>query len=310
MKVHAFGSEPHYRDHIRAVWARLPEEIRGIEFTKPSAIPMADSDDVFMLAGYNDFEHVPNHRIIYVEHGAGQSYVGIKPQYALRYGGAVHPNRVVAYISPRQELADSWGRPAFAAGSPICDPYQLFGEEGVVAFTFHYDAPQICPELRTAFWHYAERMPDIIAALRRGGYEVLGHRHPRFTHLSTAWENWGVPEVDADTVRSRASIVVADNTSLLYEAMYLNRRPVALDAPWYRRSIEHGLRFWEYRPSTHFADPEALLSSIRRFGEHWADVGNETQDCSTAHHVYGRSFSDGNDGERAASWLTAFLAGL
>lgn len=300
MKIHAFGSESHYRDHVDAVWRHLPDALRGTWYPKATDVPRADPDDIFMVAGFPDVEHVPNHRIIYIEHGAGQRYVGLKEHHGRYYHGSNHPNRVVAYISPRQEVADSWGRPAFAAGSPICDPYELYGEEGVVAITFHWDAPNVCPEARSALPHYADRMADIIAALKRQGYEVLGHRHPKLRKLD--WAEWGVPEVDVETVRRRASILIADNTSLMYEMSYLLRHVIALDAPWYRPDVEHGLRFWGwYGPMVD--GPESLLAHLE--GPPWYPCIDGPTDAEQA---YGKRFSDGNDGMRAASWLTARFA--
>lgn len=299
MKIHAFGSETHYREHVQAVWKHLPDTLRGQWFPKHTDIPRADPDDIVMIGGYADVELVPNHRIIYVEHGAGQRYVGLKEHHQFHYHGSRHPNRVVAYISPRQEVADSWDRPAFAAGSPVCDSCELYGEEGVVALTFHWDAPNVCPETRSAMPHYYDRMGEIVAALRAEGYEVIGHRHPKMRGLR--WETWDVPEVDVDIVRKRASILIADNTSLMYEMSYLFRKVIALNAPWFRRDVEHGLRFWNwYGPAVD--GPEQLLESIPYLAEMYSPCVPGPTD---ARQAYGREFSDGHDGERAAAWLAA-----
>lgn len=308
-RVHAFGSEPHYREHVQAVWRHLPDQLRGHWYPTNSHIPQTDPNDVFLIGGFPDIDLVQNRRLIYVEHGAGQRYEGLSEHHAQHYHGSRHPNRVVAYISPRQEVADSWGRPAFAAGSPVCDPYPLFGEEGVVAITFHWDAPRVCPEARSAFDHYVERMPDIIAALRSQGYEVLGHFHPKFPRLERCWIGWGVPVVDVDIVRRRASLLIADNTSLMYEMAYLGRRTITLDAPWYRYDVDHGLRFWEHRLQPAFLDADGLIAAIEREGEHLAST-HAIHNWGCTGYAYGRRFSDGNDGLRAASWVTAFVSGL
>lgn len=305
MKVHAFGSEPHYCEHIQAIWKHLPDDLRGTWFPKHTDIPRADPDDIVMVASFIDVPLVPNHRVVYVEHGAGQRYTNLKEHHSWHYHASRHPNRVVAYISPRQEVADSWGRPAFAAGSPVCDPYELYGEEGVVAITFHWDAPNVCAETRSAFPHYVERMPDIVQALRDQGYEVLGHRHPKYKMMDGYWDRIGVPEVDVDTVRRRASILIADNTSLLYEMAYLFRGTVALNAPWYRRDVDHGLRFWGWY-GLMLDEPEDLIDW---FGEE-CQFSPCVDGIPDAKQAYGKTHSDGSDGLRAASWLTAHLAGL
>lgn len=290
---------PHYQEHLDAIHKHLPDGLRGQSTDdKWALLRQLDSDDVVMVAGYDDIFEIPNQWIIYVEHGAGQRYLGVSEKAANYYHGGTHPRRVIGYIAPREEVAYDWARPAFAAGSPVCDPYELYGEEGVVAITFHWDAHQVCTEATSAFNHYAQDMPRIIEELRLAGYEVLGHRHPRFAHLSTAWKNWGVPEVDVDTVRRRASVLIADNTSLMYEMGYLWRNVVALNAPWYRRDVEHGLRFWSCLPSTVCDGPSSLLQVI-------ADGGLERATFDAAGQAYGGGVSDGGDGVRAATWVTA-----
>jgi hypothetical protein len=309
MKIHAYASEAHYVEHLSAIWKHLPLQLQGSFFTVPGRFN-GEADDVFMLAGFNDVTDVLNNRIIYVEHGAGQKYAGIKEDFARRYHGGQHPNRVVAYISPRQEVADSWGRPAFAAGSPVCDPYQLFPEtmtdpynpdsHPVAVITFHFDAPQICPELHSAFDHYADKMPEIVAALQHQGYTVWGHRHPRFERLRGYWDKLGLYEATVDEVRRYASIVIADNTSVLFEAMYLQRQTIALNAPWFRRDVEHGLRFWDHAPLDQVDGPDGLIEL----------VGGGPLPTTTDPHIYGRPFSDGMDGLRAATWIATHVAGM
>lgn len=65
------------------------------------------------------------------------------------------------------------------------------------------------------------------------------------------WEAWYraqsiefIPEFE-DVVR-RADIYVNDSSSTLYEFAATGRPVVTLNAPWYRRDVNHGLRFWEH----------------------------------------------------------------
>lgn len=311
MKVHLLASEPHYLEHLVAIWKHLPERLRGDRMFGQQARPDKrwDAGDVVMVAAFGDIWRVRNHRIIYVEHGAGQSYRGISDEVAAHYHGGQHPEHVIGYIGPRQSVVDAWGRPGFAAGSPVCDDYELFSEEQVAAITFHWNARRVCPEATTAFEHYIDRLPEIVASLRRNGWEVLGHRHPRFDHMSSAWRNLDVREANVDEVRRRAQVLIADNTSLMYEMLYLGRAVVALNAPWFRRDVDHGLRFWDLCPPRQVDDADGLLKLIAaEFPDPFGDM-TERELAITA-QVYGQPLSRGHDGIRAATWVTTLVAGL
>lgn len=304
MKIHAVASLPHYGEHVRSVWKHLPDGLKGrAEFGRNARVPKdADPRDLVLVGGFYDIERARGHRVAYVEHGAGQSYYHPSGKPHEAYHGAEHPSNVVGYICPRQEVADSWGRPAFAVGSPVCDPYQLFttNERPVVAITFHWDC-KLLPETRSALPHYQEDLGRLVRHLRLVGFEVLGHHHPRDARLPVIWRNLQVPEVDVATVRERADILVVDNSSLAYEMAHLGRAVVSLNAPWYRRDVSHGLRFWDAVPGLQVDHP------IDLFSLDWEDLVYQTAiNCTwAAVAAYGQPLSDGLAGVRAAAWLTA-----
>lgn len=299
MRVHAYHSLAHYGDHLHEIWRHLPSEIRG-EFVQTRFIPKADDPaDVIMVAGFGDIKLARQRRVVFVEHGAGQRYVDL-PEKADPYYGGPYPPNVIAYLGPRQSCVDSTGLPGFAMGAPICDPYELFGEEKVCAFTWHWKARRVCPEADSALNYYVDWLPTIVKELQADGWEVLGHRHPRLTSAMGMWRKLGIVEVTAEIVRRRASLLFSDNTSLAYEMAYTLRNNIVLNAPWYRRDVEHGLRFWDNPPGAMFDSSEDLLDNIH-------DLPMEVPDIEA---VYGRTHSDGNDGLRAAAWLTRFLATL
>jgi hypothetical protein len=305
VKIHAVFSQPHYRDHLYAIHSQLPDGIRGNVYGTRFRMRELPAEDLVMVAGFSDIQLAPNNRIVFVEHGAGQRYVGVPAASRPFYGGP-YPSQVIAYLGPRQVLVDSVGLPGVAIGAPICDPYELTGEEGVCAITWHWKAKSVCPEADTALKHYIADLPGIVDALRAAGWEVLGHRHPRLRGHPNLWKNVGVEEVDVYTVRRRASLLVSDNTSLAYEMAYLMRQNITLNAPWYRPDVEHGLRFWENPPGAQFDNPDELIDAVGRLENHLP----RTYSTRAAEAAYGKVYNDGNDGMRAATWLLGFTLGL
>lgn len=302
MKVHALARWPHLGEHLAAIHRHLNDDIRGefIVDRQARANKAWGPKDIVMVASYLDIEAARGRPVIYVEHGAGQRYEGANPRAARYYHGSDHPENVIGYICPRQDVADSWGRPAIAVGSPICDPYELYAPERCAAITFHWNgaAPDKVgvPEAGTALEHYVNDLGRIVDALRRDGYEVLAHGHPRFNHMHSVWKKLGMTMVSADEVRRRAQLLIADNTSLMYEMSYLMRDVVALNAPWYRRDVDHGLRFWSHVPGTQVDGPDELIELLEYHDGFW--------DPNVIGYTYGKSISDGYDGQRAAAWVT------
>lgn len=264
-------------------------------------------DDIVLVAGFADIDRAPDHKIVYCEHGAGQAYTQAHALGAQSYHGAEHPQRVIGYLSPRKEVAQRWGRPAFACGAPICDQFELvtWNTQPVACFCFHWDGSKVCPEAGTALNHYADRLPDAVAALRAEGFLVQATVHPRDPFCTSMWNRLGVELVDADEVRAHCDVIIADNTSLAYELAYLGRGVVSLNAPWYRRDHEHGLRFWSAVPGIAVDDADQLIDVIKHFG---INLPVHAAAAPAAKAAYGRVFNDGHDGLRGATWLVTQFA--
>ena len=207
------------------------------------------------------------------------------------------------------------------AGSPVSTGALLHGGEhvrnperqaavssmsssaSVVGISFHWECV-LGPEMRSARGHYWHAMPEILRSIRDQGFEPLGHAHPRDVAAQQRWADLGVPFTkSADDVFALASMLIMDNSSLMYEFASLRRPVIALNAPWYRRNVEHGLRFWSHVPGIQVDSPEELLK-LDLLSHLTKDPARALRNAAVA-EAY--AFTDGGAAPRAAAWITQLL---
>lgn len=263
MQVDLVAEHQHYYDHLLQIWEALPPNIKGINHgvTGNRTVNIV-GDTRVLVAGYSDVIRYPTRPVIYVEHGAGQSYLGLPTSVAPHYSPLTRTKQhrnVVAFICPNDEVANRWtgnyDRPAFAVGCPKLDPWhaKLRGEPEprTVAITFHWNPPAsvwtVVPELQSGFAFYWPALRDATARWRADGWTVLGHAHPRAPEVTDFWRSEGVEFINESAqLLDRATVLIADNTSVQAECMSLGRGVVWLNHPAYRREVEHCGRFWNW----------------------------------------------------------------
>ena len=293
--IDAYSSLRHYYNHLRPIWDALPAEVRGTFWAPSRQEPWGqalhrdrDVSRLVLIAGARDGDTIGDSPLVYVEHGAGQTYAGVdSPSYS---GGPGH-DRVVLFLCPNEHVAGRW-RAAYpdtraevvgcsaldrwheramvgvdrragltGASSPPSMPYSR-GPVPTVAVTFHWDCGLV-PETRTAWRHYDRALPGLVADPR---WVVLGHAHPRlWGTLKGRWRALGVEATpDLDVVMDRADLLVGDNSSALYEFASTGRPVLCLNQPGYRRHVEHGLRFWSHPPGLQCDTPAQLPDATAR----------------------------------------------
>lgn len=322
MRVNRYGSLAHYHDHMDPVWSALPPDRRGASWApshdqpgatlyRPGRTPENASEPV-MVASFPDAMAPParGRPVVYLEHGAGQAYEGDPAMAgAAGWSGARDPamRRVALFLCPNETVAGRWRArydvPAVAVGCPKMDhrhraPRAPAGDRPTVAVTFHWDCP-LGPETRTAWPYWDRALPALVSWCRRNGVEIIGHGHPRiWSRLARRWASLSIEPVrNLEDVMDRADVLVADNTSAMYEFASLDRPVVVLNAPTYRRGIEHGLRFWSHVPGRecdHHADlVPAVEEAVRHPGLHRA-LRSAATAAAYAH-------TDGHAADRAAT---------
>lgn len=326
MLLNRFASLDHYADHLDPIWSALPEEARGASWAPRTGRPGVTvprpsrggetSREAVLVASWPDaVSSVARGRpLVYVEHGAGQAYGGDPTMaHAPGWSGARDAtlDRVKLFVCPSETVAARWSdryqAPAVAVGCPKLDRLHLAGPRPpgrVVAVTFHWDC-QLGPETRSAWSVYDRSLPELAAWAKREGVQLLGHGHPRiWSRIRRRWQSLGVEPVQylAD-VLDRADVLVGDNTSALYEFASLDRPVVVLNAPWYRRDVEHGLRFWSHVPGRQVDDRSGLVAAVA------AAVADPASDADLRRRAVAAAYH-ATDGRAAARAATAILEAL
>lgn len=280
--IDAYASRPHYWRHMRPVvdalrlaghavrvWAPRgveapwgdPEPLNGAPMPIAPTVLVASEEDACGFVGRRD--------VVYLEHGAGQTYVdGL--EWGRGYAGGPGLDHAVLFLCPREEVADRWrttypATRAVAIGCPALDRHERCGDEGrrAVAITGHWRCG-IVPETWPALYDFEAVLPTLKRYLWANDRPLVGHAHPKDSMRMMRW--WGehdVPvEPDADVVLEKAGLLIADNTSLIYEAAALDIPIVLLNGKGWRRDVEHGLRFWDALPGPMTSDPYMLVKLV------------------------------------------------
>lgn len=286
MRYDFYATGPHYAEHLAPIWQALDPEERGIFVAHRIAAPELRRQGVdhmvgritggsrrpCVVASWADARDA-RHRVVFlVEHGVGQTYGDRHPSNP----GGTKREHVGLFLCPNRRVAELNkaaypGALAIVVGSPKMDRWHgaaaKDGDPGnsspVVAFSWHWQNPQ-APESKWALEHYQNRLPAIIAELQAEGIEVLGHGHPRHRRFfERLWHRLGVEFVPRfDDVLARADLYVCDNSSTLYEFASTGRPVLALNAPWYRREVRHGLRFWSHVPGLQCDEPGDVVPMV------------------------------------------------
>lgn len=313
--------EPHFVDHLAPIWRALPEENRGrfyaVETLRNRAAGLGveitrfekmAGDNLTLAASYLDLKHAraAGRRVVLAEHGAGQSYIGVQSG---SYIGAIDRAGCVAVLVPgemhaRRHEATHPAIRAYPIGLPKLDHHHASPKpvkRGTVAISFHWDC-KVCPETRTALRHYRPALEELAR-----NFDLVGHAHPRIaTHMHSVYLKHGIRfERDFDALISQGvELYICDNSSTIYEWASLGRPVVVMNAPWYRRNVEHGLRFWSHADVGLQVDrPEDLLGTVRNALKDPPEVA--ARRAEVMREIYG--VCDGRGAEQAAAVLGELL---
>lgn len=281
MLIHAVWTLPHYLRHLQPIMDELHargHDVVGFDSRRARIDARPAQPDVTLVASHQDAMRVRgDRRVVYLEHGVGQTYNGRPDSVdAPGWPGGAGLDHVDLFLCPSSEVVNAWERRysaacAVAIGCPALDTHEPAQrrpraphEAPIVAISFRWHC-DVAPEASSAFPFYEPYLEDAVAGIKnRTGAQVVGHGHPRMLRrLERAWRSLGLTVIeDFDSLLDVAAVFVADNTSAMYEFAALDKPVVALNAPWYDRSVEHGLRFWSHVPGVMIDDPIDLPAAV------------------------------------------------
>jgi hypothetical protein len=336
MKLDFFARRAHYLDHLAPVFRVLPAARRGVFTVSIDLIDYARQelgegaieiynertprgDDPILVASYGDIARAARHptrKIVHMEHGTGHAF-GSAPYPNGRKGKRdcvslfLAPNAYTASLirMARPTRVEVIGTPKMDEWTTGQDPQVLLARprntSPVVAIAFHWgDRNAQPPEAGSAWEHYKKILPQL-----RDRYNLIGHGHPLAVEIHRQeFERLGIEWVSTfREVLQRADLYINDLSSTLYEFMLTGKPVVVLNAPWFRRDVQWGIRFWDYSDvGINVEQPDQLISAIDRTLQEYGSI------CAAARR---RAIRDlypyaGYSAHRAAEVITSYIEEL
>lgn len=291
LQIDFLATQPQYIDHIAPVWDALavdnigsfyvPQELFGYTqsklkhnlylFAYEENSLITYSCNPILVAAYGDMKYAhrinPERKILMMEHGTGHGFA--TPAYP---NGPGDRDIVSLFLPPNQYTADKIHTAretrCEVIGTPKLDwiysnreSFQSRTTPPTVCISFHHGSrKRRPPEAGSAFEHYKDSIESL-----KPYYNLVAHGHPLSRERDIPfYRSIGIPFIDSfDEVLRVADLYVNDLSSTLYEFCVTGKPVVIMNAPWFRRDVYHGLRFWDYVDiGLEVEDPSQLKQAI------------------------------------------------
>ena len=206
---------------------------------------------------------------ILMEHGVGLSF----PEHSNGYaGGGGIRTKACLFLPPNEFIRAKTARTfpnanQVVIGTPKMDKWfrmapKKRNDPPTVAIAFHWDGSSaVCPEAGNALEHYVKHLKYYGKNL-----DLIGHGHPKIIDkLAPIYQAAGIEVVTSfEEVLKRADLYINDSSSTLYEFSCVDRPVVILNAPWFRRDVDYGIRWWDYTDiGPQCNSPDDLLDKVK-----------------------------------------------
>jgi len=310
-QIDFFARWPHFFDHMAPIYHELGD-LAGEFFVsppmaeyvwqngiKPSVLKprmMGNDLDVapigtnpLLTASVGDLQMAYaaqiNRKFVLMEHGPGITFP-VNSSYAGNFG---YRRKASLFLAPndlvyKKTYASMPEAHQLVIGTPMLDPwYGKFKEEKVlpikptVAIAFHWDGSKVSPEAGNTFRHYQSIIPKLAAC---PDFKLIAHGHPRnLKEYLGYYESLGIEVVsDFREVMNRANLLINDCSSIAYMFLVTGWPVILLNAPWFRKNVNFGLRFWDYTDvGEQVEHPDELFNAISRAFSNLEERRNERE---------------------------------
>jgi len=252
--------------------------VEGLQTRGVTIVPATEADTVIVASRIDaekaTWRRTPPKRLILVEHGAGQQYAHPTRGTIDASFGTPDPN-VTLFLAPSQRVADQMRHAVPRAvrvvvGSPAVERLRTARLDRMMAasvagvawpwthvWTCHWQMHSPMNESFTSW-------PWSLDVLKRMDPDVrVAHGHPRIQHRIVPNVPTGCrTETQWDVAAVDAAVLVADNTSVMWEALTVGIPVVAMTPPGWLDGAPHGFpRFGPDRvrlPTIHNPDDTAV----------------------------------------------------
>lgn len=333
--VDFFARRPHFIDHLAPTWLKMPANMKGYFYVPECLLDHAKSWGIdaiglvtenprnpilvspkgkgpVVTSAYGDLQRAWERCMIrpqiLMEHGVGLTF-----NHAGYAGGTGLRARVALFLAPNEYIRRKTSRtfptaPQVVIGTPKLDewakhPTKKPDEPPTVAIAFHWDGSAVAPEAGNAWQHYYKTIPEL-----KTKYTVIGHGHPKIIDkLAPVYEQMGIEVVrDFRDVMERADLYINDCSSTMYEFCVTGRPVVVLNAPWFRRDVKFGIRFWDFSDvGINVEEPEQLMDCVAAALEDRQELAEKRK--TVVQQLYPNL---GYAAQIAADAITAFVEGM
>lgn len=252
-----FASRLQYANHLWAVAEKFHKVGVGYAQVLGVAREKEIAPGLVVVASRKDARSLKDRPVALLEHGAGQTYGAAERGR----DWAVPNDNVVLFLAPSERVVDR-NRDIYpnarcvVVSSPWVEklaeirngfPWNEAVVPDTLVFTFHYEG-SIVPEAGSAFSHFRNVLTE---AKRVWPGPIVGTAHPRMMRRIKGWyeENGIAIEPNFAKLVRRMKVLVADNTSAIWEACALDIPVVLMNSPNYRteeKINDYWPRFWEW----------------------------------------------------------------